>query len=68
MTRRDDMAELPDGWGPVSLVNRRDFLKLTGSGLLVMVALPGTQGFYGFIAAFMLAMQTGLVGGTDENG
>lgn len=31
--------------------------------LLVMVALPGTQGFYGFIAAFMLAMQTGLVGG-----
>lgn len=32
--------------------------------LLVMVALPGTQGFYGFIAAFMMAMQTGLVDGT----
>ncbi|MDZ4858536.1 MAG: V-type ATP synthase subunit K [Candidatus Hydrogenedentes bacterium] len=31
--------------------------------LLVMVALPGTQGFYGFIAAFMMAMQTGLVEG-----
>lgn len=32
--------------------------------LLVMVALPGTQGFYGFIVAFMMAMQTGLVGGS----
>lgn len=32
--------------------------------LLVMVALPGTQGFYGFITAFMMALQTGLVGGT----
>ncbi|GMV99732.1 MAG: hypothetical protein AMXMBFR84_08710 [Candidatus Hydrogenedentota bacterium] len=31
--------------------------------LLVMVALPGTQGFYGFIIAFMMALQTGLVGG-----
>jgi len=28
--------------------------------LLVMVALPGTQGFYGFIVAFMMAMFTGL--------
>lgn len=32
--------------------------------LLVMVALPGTQGFYGFIAAFMMAQQTGLINGT----
>ena len=32
--------------------------------LLVMVALPGTQGFYGFITAFMMAQQTGLISGT----
>jgi V/A-type H+-transporting ATPase subunit K len=32
--------------------------------LLVMVALPGTQGFYGFIIAVMMAMQTGLMAGT----
>jgi V/A-type H+-transporting ATPase subunit K len=32
--------------------------------LLVMVALPGTQGFYGFIVAFMMALQTGLVAGS----
>lgn len=32
--------------------------------LLIMVALPGTQGFYGFITAIMLAMRTGLLGGT----
>jgi V/A-type H+-transporting ATPase subunit K len=31
--------------------------------LLVMVALPGTQGFYGFITAFMMAQQCGLIGG-----
>ncbi|MCC6793529.1 MAG: V-type ATP synthase subunit K [Candidatus Hydrogenedentes bacterium] len=31
--------------------------------LLVMVALPGTQGFYGFIIAVMIAMQTGLMNG-----
>ncbi|HRI87490.1 MAG TPA: V-type ATP synthase subunit K [Candidatus Hydrogenedentes bacterium] len=31
--------------------------------LLVMVALPGTQGFYGFIIAVMMARQTGLMDG-----
>ena len=31
--------------------------------LLIMVALPGTQGFYGFIIAIMMAIQTGLMGG-----
>jgi V/A-type H+-transporting ATPase subunit K len=31
--------------------------------LLVMVALPGTQGFYGFIIAVMMALQSGLMGG-----
>jgi V/A-type H+-transporting ATPase subunit K len=31
--------------------------------LLILVALPGTQGFYGFITAFMLAMRSGLMAG-----
>ena len=30
--------------------------------LLVMVALPGTQGFYGFVIAFLMAFFTGLMG------
>lgn len=32
--------------------------------MLVMIALPGTQGFYGFIAAILIMTQTGLIGGT----
>ncbi len=31
--------------------------------LLVLLALPGTQGFYGFICAFIIAIQSGLLGG-----
>lgn len=31
--------------------------------LLVMLALPGTQGFYGFISAIMIFMRTGLIAG-----
>ncbi|MBI2421548.1 MAG: V-type ATP synthase subunit K [Candidatus Hydrogenedentes bacterium] len=31
--------------------------------LLVMVALPGTQGFYGFIIAILMAINTGLTDG-----
>jgi len=31
--------------------------------MLIMVALPGTQGFYGFIAAILIMTQTGLIGG-----
>ena len=31
--------------------------------LLVLIALPGTQGFYGFIVVIMIAVQTGLFGG-----
>ncbi len=31
--------------------------------LMVMVALPGTQGFYGFVIAFLMANQTGLLKG-----
>lgn len=32
--------------------------------MLVMIALPGTQGFYGFIAAILMMTQTGLIGGS----
>lgn len=32
--------------------------------VLIMVALPGTQGFYGFITAIMLFMKSGLISGT----
>ena len=31
--------------------------------LLVLMALPGTQGFYGLIIAIMIALQTGIMGG-----
>ncbi len=31
--------------------------------LLVLLALPGTQGFYGFICAFIIAIRSGLFGG-----
>lgn len=31
--------------------------------LLILMALPGTQGFYGFICAIFIARQTGLLGG-----
>lgn len=32
--------------------------------LLVLMALPGTQGFYGFIIAIFMAAQTGLLAGS----
>ena len=31
--------------------------------LLVIMALPGTQGFYGFIAAIIIALRCGLIAG-----
>jgi V/A-type H+-transporting ATPase subunit K len=31
--------------------------------LLVMIALPGTQGFYGFLGAFYIMMKIGLLAG-----
>lgn len=31
--------------------------------LLVMIALPGTQGFYGFLGAFYIMMKVNLLGG-----
>ena len=33
--------------------------------LFVLMALPGTQGFYGFICAIMIAKQVGLLGGAE---
>ncbi len=36
MTVSDDLFELPDGWGFATTIDRRQFLKLTGSGLLVI--------------------------------
>jgi V/A-type H+-transporting ATPase subunit K len=35
--------------------------------LLVITALPGTQGIYGFIVAVMVLIQTGLLGGTPAD-
>lgn len=34
--------------------------------LLVLIALPGTQGFYGFICAIMIALRCGLTAGKIE--
>ncbi|MEP9412563.1 MAG: V-type ATP synthase subunit K [Candidatus Brocadia sp.] len=31
--------------------------------MLVLMALPGTQGFYGFICAIMIALRTGVIAG-----
>lgn len=31
--------------------------------LLVLIALPGTQGFYGFICAIMIALRSGMIAG-----
>ncbi len=38
MKRPGDEMIVPDGWGFASTLDRRDFLKLTGTGLLVMIA------------------------------
>jgi isoquinoline 1-oxidoreductase len=35
----DDPMEVPDGWGFAATVSRREFLQLTGTGLLVIAAL-----------------------------
>lgn len=33
--------------------------------MLIFIGLPGTQGFYGFILAFLLMAQTGLIRGEE---
>lgn len=41
-TRDDDLMVVPEGWGFATTVDRRDFLKLTSTGLLVLFAIdPG---------------------------
>ncbi|MDD5773325.1 MAG: V-type ATP synthase subunit K [bacterium] len=32
--------------------------------LLIMVALPGTQGIYGFVTGFLVFLKVGIIGGT----
>jgi nicotinate dehydrogenase subunit B len=39
MTRDDTRPDAPEGWGFAQTMDRRDFLKLTGSGLLVMCVI-----------------------------
>ena len=34
--------------------------------LLVLMALPGTQGFYGFICSIFIAMKINLIGSVDQ--
>ena len=44
MTPFDDDQEVPDGWGFVRTMDRREFLKLTGTGLLVAYAVDALFG------------------------
>jgi isoquinoline 1-oxidoreductase len=44
MTPHDDLMEVPDGWGFVTAIDRREFLALTGTGLLVMFAVDPAFG------------------------
>src|ERR1017187_10249939 len=39
MSTIDTELEIPDGWGFVQTIDRRDFLKLTTTGLLVMLVV-----------------------------
>ncbi|HEY2850794.1 MAG TPA: molybdopterin cofactor-binding domain-containing protein [Gemmatimonadaceae bacterium] len=44
MIKTKEEMIVPEGWGFVDTVDRRDFLKLTGSGLLVIFALTPPEG------------------------
>ncbi|MBL0313451.1 MAG: xanthine dehydrogenase family protein molybdopterin-binding subunit [Holophagaceae bacterium] len=44
MSRGKDLMEVPEGWGFVKTMDRRDFLKLTGSGLLVVCSVDPLLG------------------------
>ena len=44
MSREKDPMEVPEGWGFVQTMDRRDFLKLTGSGLLVLCSVDPLLG------------------------
>jgi isoquinoline 1-oxidoreductase len=41
MNPHDDLMEVPEGWGFATTIDRRGFLKLTSTGLLVMFAVDG---------------------------
>lgn len=63
------LAGCGSAWGISIAVNQaagvmREKPELFGR-MIVMIALPGTQGFYGFIAAILIMTQTGLIGGTE---
>ena len=51
MTRAKDLLEVPEGWGFVPTMDRRDFLKLTGSGLLVVCSIDPLLGRTGSMQA-----------------
>ena len=38
MKRPEDEMIVPEGWGFVETIDRRDFMRLTGAGLLVAIA------------------------------
>lgn len=44
MSREKDLMEVPEGWGFVQTMDRRDFLKLTSSGLLVLCSVDPLLG------------------------
>jgi nicotinate dehydrogenase subunit B len=58
----DDQPEVPDGWGFVHTIDRREFLKLTSTGLLVMFAV---EPLFGRTAAELL--QGGRGGGAPAD-
>ncbi len=73
MTRHDDHLELPDGWGVVTTMDRRSFLKLTSTGLLVALSIepllgrepaapqPARQGYPTDLNAYVHIGQDGRV-------
>jgi isoquinoline 1-oxidoreductase len=46
MTRLDEQMIVPEGWGFVETIDRRDFLRLTSSGVLVAFAFKPTDGTF----------------------
>jgi nicotinate dehydrogenase subunit B len=47
MNSESDLLEVPEGWGFVHTMDRRDFLKLTSFGLLVLCAIDPLLGMTG---------------------
>lgn len=51
MNNENDLPEVPEGWGFVQTMDRRDFLKLTSFGLLVICAIDPLLGMAGALPA-----------------